>query len=250
MNKRRLMIVAAALLMLVINLLANILKYNNYSTGQISDMFPVFFVPAGYVFSIWGLIYLGIIAYLVYDFKFSRKKDEEHLREIAEWFVIGSLANSIWLLLWHYLYIPSSIFMMVLLLVTLIGIYLEIKKIKNLDKYLFWMVKIPFSIYLGWISVATIANVTVVLYVLGFNGGMYATWWAAAMIIVAGILGLIFLKREKDFAFNGVIVWALIGIAVKFSVVNEIFWAVIVAVSAILIYGALIIAKEYKKRPK
>jgi hypothetical protein len=150
--------------------------------------------------------------------------------------------------LWHYEYIVSTIFMMVLLLFSLINIYLELKKIKKSDKKFNWMVKAPFSLYLGWISVATIANMTDVLFSLGFTGGDGAQIWAFIMILIAGILGAIMVVRERDYIFSGVIIWALIGILVKFSDLGIIITGVILGVAIIL--GSVLIFEINQRKKK
>lgn len=243
--KTKIAVIVATVVTLAVNLLSNAIPFNNKSTAEISDSFPVYFVPAGYVFSIWGLIYIGLIAYAVYQFKFANQNEEGNIKEINSWFIISCLANSVWIFLWHYEYIIATIFMMILLLVSLIGIYLEIKKKSNKSKKFFWMVKAPFSLYLGWISVAIVANFSSVIFELGFDGGNYAIWWAIGMMALASILAIIMMLKEKDYIYAGVIVWALIGIAVKFSAITNMVWAVDICV---LVMGiALLISKKDKQ---
>ena len=243
--KLKIAVIVATAVTLVINILANALPINNITTAQVSDLFAVYFVPAGYVFAIWGVIYVGIIAYTIYQLKFTKEEEKKSISEISQWFVIGCLANSIWIFLWQYEFITATIFMMILLLISLLGIYLEIKKIKNPSRKFFWMVKAPFSLYLGWITVATVANVSDVLFDLGFNGGNYAVWWSIAMMGVAALLAIIMMLREKDYIYAGVIVWALIGIAFKFNLVQEIVWAVDAYI--LLIGLGLLVSKKDKK---
>lgn len=243
-------VVVATLVTITINLLSNVVPYNNKTTAQVSDSFAVYFVPAGYVFAIWGIIYLGIIAYAFYQFKFAKQENADQMSEIASWYLISCLANSIWLFLWHYEYIVATIFMMALLLISLIGIYLEIKKVKVQDKKFSWMVKIPFSIYLGWITVATVANAAAVIFVLGYDGGNYATWWTVGMMGVAALLAVIMILRERNYAYPMVIIWAIIGIAVKFNLVSNIVWAVVVYVAIIVITMLLSLVLKKDKQNK
>jgi hypothetical protein len=245
--KQKVFVLIATVITLIVNGLANVIPYNNKTTAEISDSFAVYFVPAGYVFAIWGLIYIAMIAYTYYQFQI-QKTDSVEMNEIASWYIISALANSVWIFLWHYEYIVSTIFMMLLLLFSLINIYLELKKIIKFDKKFFWMVKATFSVYLGWISVATIANVTDVLFALGFTGGEGAQFWALGMIIIASILGAIMIVRERDYIFSGVIIWALIGIGVKFNNVGVIIAGVMTAITIILGTSLVFEINQRKKK--
>lgn len=205
--------VASIVIMFVVNILANTIPINGMTTGELSDAIPIFFVPAGYVFSIWGLIYIGIILYLILMFK----KYENFDRKISLWIIIGSLANAGWIFLWHYQLVYSSVILMLILFASLIAIQIEIKK----QKISIWK-KLPFDIYLGWISVASIANISAALTVANWGGfGISGEVWSAIMIVIACGLG-IYAAIKKNFAYTLVILWALIGILVKFSGVSDI----------------------------
>ena len=123
---KQILVILATLVMLTVNALANILPINGMNTGQVSDSFKVFFVPAGYVFSIWGVIYLLLLAYTVYQ-ALPAQKDNPTLKKISLWYVAGSLANSIWIFLWHYLQFNLTILFMGILLVSLLVIYLALR---------------------------------------------------------------------------------------------------------------------------
>jgi hypothetical protein len=243
--KRKVFIFGTIIFTIIVNLLANVIPFNNKTTAQISDQFAVYFVPAGYVFAIWGLIYIGLLAYGYYQLKLSPDKEKDVMKELGEWVIIGCLANSIWLFLWHYEYIVATIFMMALLLVSLLAIHFELKKINNSTRSFFWMVKAPFSLYLGWISVATIANVTDLLFSLGITGGMNASVWAVIMIGVAGVLAIVMIIREHDYIYPSVIIWAIVGIAVRFSVVTDIV-ATVILTSLTIAFCAVITKKKQK----
>lgn len=221
---------------ITINSLANILPLNGKFTGEISDSFSVFFVPAGYVFSIWGVIYLGLIVYGIFQF-LPKNKNNKLLEKISLPLIVANLANSVWIFFWHYDFPVASVLPMLALLGSLIIIYEEIFAFnkKTSLKNFFWFVKVPFSIYLGWISVATIANITVALYVLKWEGfGITPELWGAIMIIVAGFLTLIMNLRRSDVTYMLVVIWALIGIAVKFPGNLAIVTSVIISLLIIL----------------
>jgi hypothetical protein len=133
-------------------------------------MFPVYFVPAGYVFSIWGVIYLLLIAFVVYQ-ALPSQRENPLLRRIGYWFALTCAANSLWIFAWHWLIFPLTLVLMLILLCALINIYLITRREReNISRAETWLVQLPFSIYLGWISVATIANMTDFLYDAGWNG--------------------------------------------------------------------------------
>ena len=202
------------LLTITMNVLANALPLNGQDTGEISDRFDIYFVPAGYVFSIWGLIYLGLIAFMIYQ-ALPAQSDNALLKKIYPAYWIGSLANIVWLFLWHYNVFSLTLLAMLTLLACLIYIYNQfIKAGSELDRNQKWLVKLPFSIYLGWISVATIANVTQVLFYFEWGGwGIAPEVWAVIMLGIATVLGVVMMWREHDVAYVLVLVWAFIGIS-------------------------------------
>jgi hypothetical protein len=236
---------ASIFIAIFINFLANAVPINGQNTGQISDAFKVFFVPAGYVFSIWGLIYILLITFAIYQL-LPQSKDNKDLDSIAIPVIISSIANSVWIFLWHYNQIYLTVGVMLVLLASLIYIYLKLgigmKKVSREMKY---FVHLTFSVYLGWITVATIANITDALWSIGWNGfGISGEVWAAILIVIAGVIASIMLYRKSDIAYGLVIVWALVGIAVKFSSVNEIVWSVVLSVVVILGSTGFILYKK------
>ena len=158
--------ILATLITITINGVANVLPLNGLTTGEISDRFDIYFVPAGYVFSIWGLIYLGLIIYTVYQ-ALPAQKDNQALKRIAPAYWLGSLLNSIWIFLWHFEVFPLTLIAMLGILASLLYIYLQLKNSEDSQK---WLVKLPFSIYLGWITVATVANTSQFLFYFNWGG--------------------------------------------------------------------------------
>lgn len=237
----------AVIATIVINGLANALPLNGQTTGGISDRFQVYFVPAGYVFSIWGLIYLGLIAFAVYQ-ALPAQRDNPRLRRIGYLFALSCLANIAWLFLWHYEIFPLTLVAMLALLLLLIAIYLRLDigraRVPTAER---WLVHVPFSIYLGWITVATIANVTSLLDYLNWSGwGISPEAWTVIMLVAGvGIASAVSLTRG-DVAYMLVIVWAFAGIAVKHAgapVVATAAWATAALVALMLVAGLL-----FKKR--
>jgi uncharacterized membrane protein len=238
-NIRQVIVVLTILITITINILADALPINGLNTGRISDTFHVYFVPAGYVFAIWGIIYIGLIAYAVYQ-ALPAQRNNSRLQATAWWIVLGGLANCMWIFLWHYEQFIGTLGAMLVLLATLIAVYLGLgigrTKVSPGET---WAVRIPFSVYLGWITVATVANVTDVLYSLRWNAFGIApeTWFLIALVAVLAISTLMSLHR-RDVAYILVILWALVGIGYKFST-QPIIWitslttAVLVAVGLI-----------------
>ena len=235
--------VLAVMAVIVINGLANALPLNGQTTGEISGRFQVYFVPAGYVFSIWGLIYLGLIAFVIYQ-ALPAQRENPRLRSIGYLFALSCVANIAWLFLWHYEVFSLTLVAMLALLLLLIGIYLRLgigcTQVSTAEK---WLVHVPFSIYLGWITVATISNVTSLLDYLNWSGwGVSPEAWTVIMLVAgAGIASAVSLTRG-DVAYMLVIVWAFAGIAVKHAgtrVVAIAAWVTTALVALMLVVGLI-----------
>jgi hypothetical protein len=217
LNKlRQASVVIAVLAVIIVNALANALPINGLTTGEISDSFDVFFVPAGYVFSIWGLIYLATIAYAIYQTLPAQRNDPD-LSRIGFLFVFASIANIAWIFLWHHEQFPLTVIAMLALLGSLVAIYLRLDiGHKPVSRQMKWFVHLPFSIYLGWITVATIANITTLLAYWEWGGwGIAPEIWAVIMLAAGTVVGALVSLRRGDVAFAVVLVWAFSGIAIK-----------------------------------
>jgi hypothetical protein len=229
--------IVATIAVIVVNGLASALPLNGQNTGEIADQFEVYFVPAGYVFSIWGLIYLGLIAFSVYQ-ALPSQRENKYLRRIGYLYAVSCAANVAWIFLWHYEVFPISIVAMVLILAMLIAIYLRIETgLVRRPAVETWAVRVPLSIYLGWITVATIANVTSLLYYLQWSGwGISDVVWTVIMLIAGGVIASLMALTRRDIAYEAVIVWAYAGIAVKHAGVLAVsITAIVVAVIVVLV---------------
>jgi hypothetical protein len=204
------------ILALLVNILAATLPLNGQNTGEISDRFQVYFVPAGYVFSIWGLIYIGWIAFTIFQLQPSQRENPR-LRRLSYLFALSNFANAAWLFCWHYNQFGLSVIVMLALLGLLIASYLVLDVNRaSVTRTEYWSVDVMFSIYLGWITVATVANITDWLYYVGWDGfGIPAQTWAVIMLGVASLLGLAMALTRRDVGYVAVLVWAFIGIALK-----------------------------------
>lgn len=201
--------------MVLMNFLANALPINNRSTGAISDAYPNLFAPAGPAFSIWGLIYILLGGYLIYQFLNKNQKIEAIINRINPLFIMTSLANILWILAWHYDYIGISVLIMATLLILLIKIadIIRTENFTALPKILIWA---PFSIYFGWITVASIANITVFIVSLSWNGfGIADFVWTSIILLVGSIIGILRMNKDKNIAYGMVLIWAYSWILFK-----------------------------------
>jgi hypothetical protein len=229
-------VILAVLVTIGMNGLANALPLNGLMTGEISDRFDVLFVPAGYVFAIWGVIYLGLILYAIFQ-ALPAQRTNPRLDAIAYPFIFSCAANVAWLFLWHYEQFPLTLLAMLALLGLLIFIYLRlgvgVKKVPVVER---WLVHVPFSIYLGWITVATIANVTTVLDYIGWDGwGLAPEAWAIIMLVVGLLVTATVRLTRNDIAYALVIIWAFAGIGVKQAAVSSVATTAWIAAGAVLL---------------
>ena len=228
---------------IVVNGLANALPLNGQTTGSISDRFRVYFVPAGYVFAIWGVIYLGLIAFAVYQ-ALPSQRGNPRLHRIGYLLALSCVANSVWLFLWHYNVFTWTLVAMFSLLALLIVIYLSLgigrARYHGTER---WCLALPFSIYLGWITVATIANVTSVLDFVRWTGwGISPVTWTVIMLAGGVLIAALMSLTRGDIAYSFVIIWGFIGIAIKHAgtpTVATSAWIATVLVAVMLAVGLL-----------
>lgn len=201
--------------MVVVNFLANSLPINNRSTGEISNAYPNLFAPAGLTFSVWGLIYLLLAGYVIYQFVGSSQKKEALLKKINPFFIATSIANILWIFAWHYDYIGLSVLIMAGLLFCLIKIadIIHLQKLSSLEKAL---ISTPFGVYFGWITVAAIANITVFLVSVSWNGfGISDFIWTSIILLIGTLIGILRIHKDRNMAYGLVLIWAYIGILIK-----------------------------------
>jgi hypothetical protein len=245
---KKVSVLVSLAIMLTVNALAVLLPINDKTTEELSDAIAIYFVPEGCVFSIWSLIYVALTGYAIYQLM-KKNADNTRLHSIAWLFVINGFANAGWILLWHYEYVATSVLLMLTILATLLFIYIKLGIGKeSVTRAQYWFTHFPFSLYLGWISVATIANIAGALHVHEWGAwGIAPQNWSAIMIGVAALLAMTMVLRRKDFIFAGVVIWAVIGIALKFSDVTVILWTSIAAIGLILLVAAAKAMKLMKK---
>ena len=225
-------------LVVVVNALATTIPLGGMTTGQLSDLYPNLFVPAGLTFSIWGVIYLLLAIYVVYGLVFAVRKPEPtngFIEKIGILFIISCIANAGWIFSWQFRVLPLSLVCMVALLLSLILMYNRLSvgrtSARASEKY---MVHLPMSVYIGWISIATIANVTVLLVFYRWDRfRVDEQIWAVVMMAVGILLGIVSLFYRKDIFYALVIDWAFLGILLKRMAVDGSAAQAVVATSII-----------------
>lgn len=242
--------VVAILATIVFNSIVNILPLNGVTTGEVSDSYPNLFTPPGYVFAIWGVIYVLLTIFMFYQARVSQRK-EKYLEEIGFLYLLGAAANILWLIVFHYSYGNSSLFVfspipIIALLVTLLLTYVRlgvgVRKTPMVQKL---AVHFPVSVYLGWISLATIANIASVINVLMPSIPLdIQALGTATVILITLIITLLMLVRRRDFAYSLVVVWASIGIALKQASIPIIHWTALFALGVIIATMILMLVKK------
>lgn len=214
---KRLLVAVTTVGMVVGNALIGARGLFGRTTAEVSARYPVMVTPAGYVFAIWGLIYVALLTYCVAQFL--KPLRSSRLPDRLAWpLVLSNIVNLLWLVAWHALFISLTALLMATLLVSLVQAYLRAHgPWANISsRYEYWTVRVPISLYLAWISVATISNIAIALYAGGWRGGpVPEVWWAAALLLIGAGIAAGALVRNQDAVFALVFVWAFVGIAVE-----------------------------------
>ncbi|WP_420318118.1 tryptophan-rich sensory protein [Ekhidna sp.] len=220
---------------LLVNFLANYLPIGGRTTGEVSEAYPTLFTPAGFTFSIWGVIYVFLIAYVIYQY-LPRNREDKTYDRINRHFVVNCTANTLWIFAWHYELITLALILMGVILGSLIGIYRHVLpgKIGGFRNKLF--VRVPFSLYFGWITVATLANISIEQSVIGMdNWIMTKTVWVFVELALAGAIATVMVIRYRDPIFGGVVAWAAYGITEKQADTPEVAGAAAVVMILVLV---------------
>jgi translocator protein len=215
-------------ILILLNVLSNALPINGQTMPEISAKYPSLFTPAGFTFSIWGVIYLALLIFVVWQ-ALPAQRSSAKLAGISKYFQINCLMNAIWIVAWHFDLLPLSLVVMLVILATLILIYREL--ISSIDTAPFVehiVLYLPFSLYTGWITLATIANASVLQNANGWdNVWLTAVQWTLLKLAVAGAIGATMVLRRRDIPFALVVAWAAYGISVKQSATPEVAGAAI-----------------------
>lgn len=241
------------LLTVITNILANALPINGLRTGEISNRYPNLFVPAGFSFSIWGVIYLllliSIIQQTIYTFNTKNSKNISSSFQLL--FGASLILNIMWILTWHYLYIATSVMVMVALLRVLISLYKRSKKVSKNSTSRYFTIQAPIELYYGWIVIATIANITALFVDKQWSGcPISEIAWTIIMILGSLALTITKLTINRAFIFALVVIWAYIGIIANrnFQSNDEstIIYITATSILIIAIYGGYLITNKRK----
>lgn len=238
---------ATFFIMVALNALANILPINGKNTGEISDSYTNLFAPAGITFSIWGVIYLLLLVFTIFYVSQFFTKDEtkmKYLSLIGLVFGVSSVANSLWILAWHYEFIGISLILMLVILVSLIVINLRIRKSDNTILHSL-CIRWPFTIYFAWITVATIANITTFLVRIQWERfGLSEVFWTDLILLVGAVIGGVCVLYFKSMSYGLVIIWAYVGILIKHTSTDGFGSAYLTVIIAAILGIAIIIMSE------
>ncbi|NJL49328.1 MAG: tryptophan-rich sensory protein [Leptolyngbyaceae cyanobacterium SM2_5_2] len=224
---------------LVVNTLSNLYPPGGQNVGEIANtvLSGVLITPANYAFAIWGVIYLGLIAYAIYQFHPARRQNPQ-IQRVNKLLIMACVAQVIWIFLFTLQRFAWSVVAMLVILLALIAVYLTLDiGLQRVTSQQRWRVHIPFSIYLGWIAVATIVNVASAFYAAEWGGwGLSPVAWTVMMIGVAAMLAAIVIAQRADLAFTLVFIWAFVAIALRHTDVPAI-WGTAVLSSLALCAG-------------
>ena len=230
---------------ILFNVLSNALPFNDQTQVEISSRYPSLFTPAGFTFSIWGVIYLALLAFVIWQ-ALPAQRDSAKVANISGLFQTNCAMNALWLVVWHYDLLVLSMVVMLIILVTLVMIYRRL--LASLDDAPFvqhLVLYLPFSIYTAWISVATIANASILQLASGWNDiGLSAVEWTLLKLAVAGAIGATMIVKVRDVPFALVVAWAAYGISVMQSATP----AVSAAAQTLSVLMLLLVLVEAAKR--
>ncbi len=218
-------IVAAFAAVIIVNAMANGIPLGGQTTGEVSAKYPTLFTPAGFTFGIWGLIYLLLAAFVLWQ-ALPGQRNNPRIAGISTLFIANCLANAAWIFVWHYDLLWLSLLLMLAILGTLVQIYRTLEAARPLAMTEKLLLRLPFSVYTGWITVATIANLSCVQLAMGWNDALLTPLnWTLLKLAVAGSIGATVLLRKGDTAYVLVIAWAAFGVASKQTDTPEIVGA-------------------------
>ncbi|HLN20131.1 MAG TPA: tryptophan-rich sensory protein [Bacteroidales bacterium] len=224
--------------MIVMNYLANALPLNNRTTGELSDAYPNLFVPAGLTFSIWGIIYLLLLGYCIVQF---RSSNQIAVSGTSVLFAVTCILNAAWIFAWHYQKLPLSLIIMIGLLASLIMINVFLEKVPM------GLIKAAFGIYLGWICIATIANVTALLVNYNWDGfGISEETWTIIMIAAGAVITSLSILNTKNPFIGLSVVWAFTGIIIKRQ---EDYRSIVIAAAIAIVVVTAITVLGFARKP-
>jgi hypothetical protein len=249
---RRFVNIVAFIAVVIVNGLAGATSFvGGRNTAQVSNSFPTLITPAGYVFSIWGIIYILLGAFVVYQ-ALPGQQGKSFQSKIGWFFALNCVLNVVWLFLWQSEFLAATVPVMFLLLASLILIYARVGIGKRNAPFREKLaVYVPFSVYLGWITIALIANVATTLVSLNWDGfGLSAQTWATLIVVLVLIITVFVIVTRRDIAYSLVIIWALVGIGINHSSNSAVFFLTEISALtvAMLLAAWILVTKMRRKR--
>jgi hypothetical protein len=232
-------------IVILFNFLSNALPINGQTMPEISARYPSLFTPAGFTFAIWGAIYLGLLVFVIWQ-ALPAQRSSKKVARLSTWFQVNCLMNAVWIVVWHYNLLVLSLFVMFVILATLILIYRGL--IADIDTAAFTehlVLYLPFSLYAGWITLATIANASVLQTSNGWDYvWLTAVQWTLLKLAVAGAIGARMVLKYRDPVFGAVVIWGAYGISVMQSATPSVSAAAL----TLSLLMALLVAMEFLTR--
>ena len=224
------MVLAATIGTIAFNSLASMGYVNGVTPADISDKYPTAITPAGYAFSIWSLIYLGLVVFSIYQLL---PANIGRFGPIRSAYILSAALNCAWIFFWHSDQIAISFVIIAALLGTLVFINYRLKETRSFAEAA--AAKAPFGLYLGWLSAATLVNLVIMLKYLRMDVSPYENALGAGLILLAAFFGVLIRIKFVNYLVPLAVAWALTGIAVKQSGKTLIVSAAAVGVVACLI---------------
>lgn len=244
----------AFIVVIIVNYLSNTGYFNGQTIADVSNQNKTLITPASYTFAIWGIIYLFLLAFVIYQARslFISNAKDDFVLDVGWWFVLSCAANALWIITWLYGYTLTSIGIMLVLLVSLLQIIIK-NRMELYDAplstiaFIWW----PFVLYSGWITVATIVNISAYLVKIQWDGlGLDPVYWTIIMIIIAGVINILVIVRRNMREFAAVGVWSFIGIAVaNWNSNTSIRYTAVTAALVLLVLISIHAYKNYDTNP-
>ncbi|AJE51204.1 tryptophan-rich sensory protein [Paenibacillus polymyxa] len=228
--------IIAFIAVVLVNILASTLPIGGRSTAAVSNMYPTLITPAGYAFSIWSVIYVLLACFAVYQAT-STGQAKTSVQSIGIFFILSCLFNIIWIFLWQYVYVELCVIVIILYLLSLFVVYTRTRTPQPTRGEM-WFVKLPFSLNLGWVSVATLINIAVALEKNEWSGwGLSDTIWAIIILLIGAALAILVSFPYRDSIYPLVFVWAYVAIAIEHPNNENVRLAVWILSAIILVYA-------------
>jgi len=202
--------------MVVVNALAMFGKINGINTADVSALYPNFFTPRAYTFSIWSIIYLLLLVYVVFQLVSKDFGEGSKPSRIAFWFVLSCVANAGWIFSWHYQQLTVTVIVMAALLYCLLRILLLMKNAGDTYRSMISL-ELPFGLYAGWITVATVANVSAFLVSLGWNGLSVPAVWMVLVLLAVAAAAIFAAHKTRNIAYPAAVIWGFAGILARYT---------------------------------